>query len=84
MEELLKIEVLSHWRRDVKSGGFLSECFFQRCKLKERSIFKFKRNSKMICFCVVILFFCLLASTLKDDQKSRIEKNLIKVLMVSG
>lgn len=57
---------------------------FQRCKLKERFIFKFKRHSRMICCCVVILFFCLLASTLKDDQKSRIEKNLIKVLMVSG
>lgn len=82
-QELLKIEVLYHWQRDVKSGVFF-RMPFQRCKLKERFIFKFKRHSRMICCCVVILFFCLLASTLKDDQKSRIEKNLIKVLMVSG
>lgn len=32
---------------------------------------------------VIVHSSCLLASTLNEEQKSRIEKNLIKVLMVS-
>lgn len=63
---------------------FLWNVLFERCSLRERFTVKLKKKSRDPCFCLVIfVLFSLLASTLKDDQKSRIEKNLIKVLMVS-
>lgn len=61
MEELTKSKVLHGCTLNLGGQDLFFRTFFLKFKQKV-FIFKFKINSKMTCFCVVILGFVLFAS----------------------